>query len=112
MEQLHEFRSKLGLIQKTRRGADKTDEVSNAFDGITVKTPNPDPEELDRLSAKLSTVGLKDVSAGASKSQKDTAGGMSKFVQNLMKNDRDQYERLVELLRYVNMIDIDLRQVS
>ena len=29
-----------------------------------------------------------------------------------MKSDRDQYERLVELMRYFNLIDIDLRLVS
>ena len=87
------------------------------MDGVTVKTPNPDVEDLERLSVKLSTVGIRDASGPgrsttASQAGGATAGGMTKFMQQLAKQDKAQYERLVELMRYFNLVDIDMRQVS
>lgn len=37
---------------------------------------------------------------------------MAKFITNLMASDKPQYERLVELMRLYNRIDVDLRLVS
>ena len=37
------------------------------------------------------------------------AGGMSMFIQNLAKTDKAAYEWLVELMRFFNLIDVDLR---
>ena len=36
---------------------------------------------------------------------------MSAYVQNLAKTDKAQYERLVELMRFYNMHDIDMRLI-
>lgn len=36
---------------------------------------------------------------------------MNAFVTNLMKSDKAQYDRLVELMRFYNMLDVDLRLI-
>lgn len=89
---------------KTRPEKDTT---SNAFDNVSVKTPAADsPKELDRISVQLSTVGV----SGAT----DTNGqaGMAKFITTMMQQDKPQYERLIELMRFYNIIDVDMRLVS
>jgi hypothetical protein len=105
MEQLQDFRSQLGLIVKNRP---QKDEMSNAFDGVSVQTPGNDME-LDRLSAKLSTVGIRDVGALQGS---DGPGGMNKFIKNLATTNRPQYEKLIELMKFYNAVDVDLRFVS
>ena len=75
-------------------------------------TPNPDGLDLDRLSVKLSTVGVKDVTFAKGPESQTSQAGIHKYIQNLMRTDREQYERLVELMRLFNKLDIDLRLVS
>ena len=37
---------------------------------------------------------------------------MNKFIQNLAKQNKAHYDRLVDLMRYFNLIDVDMRLVS
>ena len=83
--------------------------TSNAFDGIEVRTPGQRDasQEIDKLS-RLSTVGVVDVSMN----KEEKVGGVSKFVTNMMKTDKEQYERLIELMRFYNIIGVDMRNIS
>lgn len=101
MEQLYDFRSKLGLIQKNRPKNDQ--ESQNALDGISVLTPMMDQDRIQKAAA---VIGVHDLKGGA------TGGAAEKLIQHLMKTDRAQYDRLVDLMRYFNMQEIDLRLVS
>lgn len=83
------------MIKKNRPNANDT--ASN-LDGIS-----------DNLSVRLSTVGVHDV--GASVANKN-ASGMANFIKNMAKTDKELYEKLVDLMRYFNLIDIDMRLVS
>ena len=87
------------------------DAKSNVLDGISVRTPGRAAEPDSVSVAKVSTAGVKDFSKIAVGAQ-GGAGGMSQFITNMMKNDKPQYERLVELMRFYNMIDVDLRLIS
>lgn len=106
MDQLHEFRSKLGQIMKSRPEQEVT---SNAFDGVRVRTPgeNDTSQEVDKLS-RLSTVGVAEISIN----KEEAIKGISKYVSNMMKTDKDQYERLLELMRFYNIIGVDMRNIS
>ena len=37
---------------------------------------------------------------------------MAKFIKNMAKTDKELYEKLVDLMRYFNFIDVDIRLVS
>ena len=37
---------------------------------------------------------------------------MTKFIQNLAKQNKAQHDQLVELMHYFNRIDVDMRLVS
>lgn len=61
LDQLNDFRSKLGAIMKSR----PEDAASNVFDGVSVQTPagGAMDREVDNLSVQLSKVGVRDLSA-------------------------------------------------
>lgn len=40
------------------------------------------------------------------------AGAMAQFIKNMAKTDREMYEKLVDLMKFYNLLDIDLRLVS
>lgn len=40
------------------------------------------------------------------------AGAMALFIKNMAKTDRELYEKLSDLMKFFNMLDIDLRLVS
>lgn len=40
------------------------------------------------------------------------AGGMAKFIKNMAKTDKELYDKLVDLMRFFNLIDVDIRLVS
>ena len=54
----------------------------------------------------MATVNVRDTQQAAG------AGNMSKFIKNLAKTDKALYDLLVELMKFFNMIDVDLRLVS
>ena len=56
---------------------------------------------------ELSTVGVRDVN-----NQTRDAGGMAKFIKNMAKTDRELHDKLVDLMRFFNLIDVDIRLVS
>ena len=89
----------------------QADEQSNVFDGVSVKTPQ-DAADMDRLSAKMSTVGIKDLGQQAQGAKDKQAGQMQLFMQNLAKSDKAHYDQLVELMRLYKLVDVDLRLVS
>ena len=37
---------------------------------------------------------------------------MANFIKNMAKTDKDQYDKLVDLMRFFNMVDVDIRLVS
>lgn len=37
---------------------------------------------------------------------------MAKFIKNMAKTDKEQYDKLVDLMKYFNLVDIDIRLVS
>lgn len=59
LEQLKDFRNQLGLIKKNRPAVDTTSNL----DAISVRTPAMD---LDNISVKLSTAGVREVTATTS----------------------------------------------
>ena len=81
------------MIKKSRPAA-AADAASNA-DNVSVQTP------------ELSTVGVRDVS-----NQTRDAGGMAKFIKNMAKTDRELHDKLVDLMKFFNLIDVDIRLVS
>ena len=65
--------------------------------------------EVDRQSIKLATASVKELNAKSTGMPPANAGGMTLFIQNLAKTDKAAYEQLVELMRFFNLIDVDLR---
>ena len=65
------------------------------MDNVSVRTP------------ELSAVGVREVAGQARE-----AGGMANFIKNMAKTDKEQYDKLVDLMRFFNLIDVDIRLVS
>lgn len=40
------------------------------------------------------------------------AGAMAQFIKNMAKTDKELYDRLSDLMKFFNLLDIDLRLVS
>mmetsp|Transcript_23916 Transcript_23916/g.32054 ORF Transcript_23916/g.32054 Transcript_23916/m.32054 type:complete len:135 (+) Transcript_23916:622-1026(+) len=101
MDQLHEFRSQLGLIQKSRPKADYSATVDAS---VTTPLLETSDQELDRLSTNAQIVAERDVAAPTSAS--------NKFVAALQKKDRELFDKLVALMFFFNQLDIDVRLVA
>ena len=54
----------------------------------------------------LSQVGVRDVT------QPKDAGAMAKFIKNMAKTYKELYDKLVDLMKFFNLVDVDLRLVS
>ena len=69
--------------------------------------------QQDGTVLQLATVGDRDVTEPG---KPNTAGKptskVDSFITDLMKKDRVFYERLVDLMRYFNLIDVDLRLIT
>ena len=65
------------------------------MDNVSVRTP------------ELSAVGVRDVAG-----QTREAGGMANFIKNMAKTDKEHYDKLVDLMRFFNLIGVDIRLVS
>lgn len=66
--------------------------------------------DQENLSVKLSAAGVREV-GGASNPTRD-AGSMAKFIKNMAKTDKELYDKLVDLMKFFNKIDVDIRLVS
>ena len=70
------------------------------MDNVSVRTPD------------MSSVAVRDTNQASGAGQPRDAGGMANFIKNMAKTDKDQYDKLVDLMRFFNMVDVDIRLVS
>ena len=89
-------------------------------DLASVRTPDPDKRDDVSLVQADGTIkqivparaGIRDLTSTNDQNQAEKkTSKMNNFITNLMKKDRHYYERLVDLMRYFNQIDVDLKSV-
>ena len=61
---------------------------------------------------QLASVGVRDLADRKVTQANQQKKKVNTFITDLMKRDRAQYEKLVDLMRYFNLIDVDLKVVS
>ena len=61
---------------------------------------------------QLASVGVRDLADRKVTQDNQQKKKVNAFITDLMKRDRAQYEKLVDLMRYFNLIDVDLKVVS
>lgn len=63
-------------------------------------------------AARVGIRDLNDLQSNTAASEKRTKNQlMNSFILNLMKKDRLYYDRLVDLMRYFNQVDVDLKAI-
>ena len=66
----------------------------------------------DGTIKQIAKAGIRDRSEERQLASEKKQKKMNSFITNLMKQDREQYERLVDLMRYFNVVDVDLKTVQ
>ena len=66
----------------------------------------------DGTIKQIAKAGIRDRSEERQIASEKKQNKMNSFITNLMKKDREQYERLVDLMRYFNAVDVDLKTVQ